>query len=391
MLKKWYFWFFMGVVFILTTFLTVIMGLFFAHPVVIIGGHQGLIQVELEPVAEDPLKPVHVLLLGHGGGNHSGGGLADTIILVQIIPRQQKINLFNIPRDLWVELPFPASSTGSENMHAKVNTTLSIGSSERQYTWRPKAYQGEHGGGTLAKDVIAAIIDQPIDYYVAVDFSGFVKVIETITGKDGLKVNVPYSFVDEFYPIEGLEDDPCGFSEEDIASMSATLKGYQLEQQFTCRYERLEFTKGAQLIPPTQLLKFVRSRHSGTNGGDFGRAQRQQVVIEALKQKIFSPSFITKIPEITKQVLKFVRTDLDSELIASVLLAYENIQDFQITSFVLTNQNLLTDGRSSDGQYILRPRLGFDDYRQIQDLVSWTLEATGEATLDDFLELLGEE
>jgi len=374
----------------LTAFLTVIIGLFFAHPVVIIGGGDQLIQIELAPAAEDPLRPVHILLLGHGGGNHSGGSLADTLILVQIIPKMKKINLFNIPRDLWVELPFASQSGGEQLLHAKINTTLAIGSSERQYTWRPEEYQGAHGGGNLAKYVIGQIVDEPIDYYVAVDFSGFVKVIETIAGRDGLKVNVPYSFVDEFYPIEGLENDPCGFSEEDIASMSATLSGYELEQQFTCRYERLEFNRGTQLIPPEQLLKFVRSRHSGTNGGDFGRSQRQQVVIEALKSKLFSPGVIGKIPELIRQVLRYVRTDLDSELLGSVLLAYDGIEDFEITSFVLTNKNLLTDGRSQDGQYILRPRLGMDDYRQIQDLVSWTLEATGEATLDDFMSLIGD-
>ncbi len=380
----------MSVVFFLTAFLTVVMGLFFAHPVVIIGSGEKLIQLELAPVAEDPLRPVHILLLGHGGGSHSGGSLADTIILAQIIPKKRQINLFNIPRDLWVELPFPARDGGEELMHAKVNTTLAIGSSERQYTWRSEQFKGEHGGGALAKYVIGQITDLPIDYYVAVDFSGFVKVIETIAGKQGLKIDVPYSFVDEFYPIEGLEDDPCGFSEEDIATMSATLTGYELEKQFTCRYERLEFTRGTQLIAPDQLLKFVRSRHSGTHGGDFGRSQRQQVVIEALKQKIFSASMIAKVPELIRQVLRLVRTDLDYEMLSSVLLAYDGIEDFQITSFVLTNQNLLADGRSSDGQYVLRPRLGLDDYRQIQDLVSWTLEATGEATLDDFMSLIGE-
>ncbi len=389
MLKRWYFWLLMVVVLVVTAFLTVICGLFFATPVIVVGGDTGkLIGMELEPVAEDPLKPVHVLLMGHGGAGHSGGGLADTMIVAQVIPRQQQVNLFSIPRDLWVELPFPSSAGGKENLHAKVNTTLAIGNSERQYSWRPSAYTGEHGGGELAKEVVGQIMGQKIDYYVAVDFSGFVKVIETIAGKNGLSVDVPYSFVDEFYPIEGKEDDPCDFSEEQIASMSAELSGYELEQQFTCRYERLAFSAGKQTIAPEELLKFVRSRHSGTNGGDFGRSQRQQVVIEALKKKILSPSMITKIPELASQVLKYVKTDLDTTLISNVLLAYENLDDFTITSYVITNKNLLKDGRSADRQYILLPRVGEDNYREIQGLVEYALEASGEASLDLYLEEL---
>ena len=385
MFKKWYFWVLMVFLGLIVAFLTVIFGLFFARPVVIIGGGEHLIQVDLEVVAEDPLKPVHLVLLGHGGAGHDGGGLADTIILAQIIPKQKRINLFNIPRDLWVELPFAATKDGREHMHAKVNTTLSIGNSERQYLWRPQEYQGYDGGGNLAKAVIGQIMGQTVDYYLSVDFGSFVQVIKVVAGNEGLKVDVPYSFVDEFYPIEGKEDDPCGYSEEDIASMSATLTGYQLEQQFTCRYERLEFQKGTQYISPEQLLKFARSRHSGSGGGDFGRSQRQQVVIEAVKERLFSPKILPKVPELISQILKYVRTDMDRELISSVLLAYDDIEDFEIESFVLTNKNLLADGRSSDGQYILRPRLGLDDYEQIQALVNWTLEATGEATLDDFL------
>jgi len=389
MLRKWYFWVLMVVVGSVVCFLTVILGLFFARPVVVIGGESGkLVSIELEPVAEDPLKPVHIALLGHGGAGHSGGGLADTIILAQIIPKQARINLFNIPRDLWVELPFGSSAGATDHMHSKVNATLSIGNSERQYTWRDERYQGYDGGGNLAKDVVGEIMGVPVDYYMSVDFSGFIRVIETIAGKSGLTVDVPYSFVDEFYPIEGREDDPCGFSEDEIASMSAELTGYQLEQQFTCRYERLEFTKGKQIIPADQLLKFVRSRHSGTHGGDFGRSQRQQVVIEALKAKLFSPSIVGKIPELIRQVLKYVRTDLDAELISSVLLGYDDVADFHLESYVITNQNLLIDGRSGDGQYILRPRLGMDDYEQIQELVNWTLEATGEATLEEFMDMI---
>ena len=385
MWKKWYFWCGWLALFLAT-----------AATVYVWGSRKSLSQTTTEqftadpitapeePVAEpepppDPLRPVYGVIVGYGGGSHAGGALADTIIVVQLLPRQEKINLISLPRDLWVKLPFSAQADTTQDWYTKINSTFAIGNSQRQYTWRPDIYQGKHGGGQLLADVVSDIIGQEVEYYLAVDFAGFQKIINLIAGQEGLKVDVPYSFVDEFYPIAGEEDNPCGWSEEDIATMSATLRGYELEQQFPCRYERLEFRQGVQRIPADQLLKFARSRHSGVGGGDFGRSQRQEVVIEAVKDKLFSVSMIVKIPELLGNIWQMVTTNADLELVRKALLDYGDVKNWSINSQVISNQNLLVDGRSSDGQYVLRPRAGQDDYHDIQVLV---LEMAGQASAE---------
>jgi anionic cell wall polymer biosynthesis LytR-Cps2A-Psr (LCP) family protein len=325
--------------------------------------------IEEKEEPPDPLRPVWIVLLGYGGGSHDGGGLADTIIAAKIAPRDQKIHLYSLPRDLWVSLPITAQPDGEEKLWNKLNTTWAIGNSKNQYSWRDEIYQGTNGGGNLAKNVVGEILGVKIDYYLGVNFAEFVKVIETITGSDGLRVNVPYHFVDEHYPIEGEENNICDWSEEDVTAMTATMSGEKLEAQFPCRYEQLEFNAGWQNIEATELLKFVRSRHSGVGGGDFGRSQRQQVVLEAVKNKVFSLSMIPKLPAMLAQIFKMIKTDVDLDLVKQAIFDYERIDNFKLTTTVIDNKELLQDGRAN-GAYILQPRAGLGDYTQIQAMIA---------------------
>ena len=326
------------------------------------------------PVPVDPLAAFNILLLGYGGANHDGGNLADTLIVAQIVPRQKRIILLSIPRDLWVRLPFSARENEEKIFYSKINRTFALGKSTTEYLWRPENFQGENGGGNLARAVVSEIIAQPIDYYVAVDFSGFEKLIDLLTDKNGLTVDVPYAFTDNLYPLAGEENNLCGYTEEDLATFSATLKDFELEKVFTCRYETIQFSKGAQTLSSSDALKLVRSRHSGVHGGDFGRSQRQQAVLMAIKNLIFNPKILPKLPKLIEQGLKMIKTNLDLSTLTEKLFLDCDWKNFTLESLQLTNKDYLKDSRSRDGQYILIPRLGMDDYREIQTLVA-TLSA----------------
>ena len=104
--------------------------------------------------------------------------------------------------------------------------------------------------------------------------------------------------------------------------------------------------------------------------------------MEAVKDKIFSLSFVPKWPEFIATVFKIVRTDLDLDLVSDILRDWGDIREYTIKSYVVDNKELLRDGRSSDGQYVLMPRSGEGDYSQIQVLVQTMIdEATREASL----------
>ncbi len=348
--------------------------IFFSQPLVIVGNNENnkVAVEENNTVLEEEKKwqRVNVIILGHGGGVHAGGGLADTLILMQIFPEKEKINLISLPRDLWIKMPFSAQKDKETDFYSKINATLAIGNSGQQYQWRDEKYKGKNGGGELAKKVVSEIVGQEIDFYAAVDFAGFIKVVEIIGGKSGLKVAVPYSFVDEYYPIEGEENNPCDYTEEEIATMTSELSGFELEKKFDCRYEKIEFKKGESYLQAEELLKFVRSRHSGVNGGDFGRSLRQQAVIQAIKDKLFSVTILPKLPEIMSKSFQLVKTDLDLEMVKKAIFDWGEVKDFQMETMVIDNKNYLKDSRSYNGQYILIPKLGIDNYDEIKEMVA---------------------
>jgi LCP family protein required for cell wall assembly len=213
----------------------------------------------------------NILLLGLDGRKDQPSSNTDTIIFASI-DRSHKQNLMlSIPRDLWVA-----------DLEAKVNDSYAKGN------------MAEGNGLDTARSSISTIVGHPVHYVVTISFDSFVKIIDTLGGID---VNVDRSFVDDSYPIAGRENDQCGG-----------------DPQTLCRWEILSFNKGLNHFDGTTALKFARSRHSrGEEGTDFARAARQQKIIAAVKQKVFSPEFMLN-PKKIRQMLDIVNASIDTDV-----------------------------------------------------------------------------
>jgi LCP family protein required for cell wall assembly len=308
-------------------------------------------------------QPFSVLLLGYGGGTHQGGKLTDSIIVARVDPIQKQVTLISVPRDLWVNLP----AFEGKDFYSKINAAYAIGSDDKKYSQKKTEFTGPAGGGQLAKEVLGQVVGFPIDHFVALDFQGFGKSIDTL---GGVVVPVQRAFDDYNYPIEGKEEDTCGFDQDKIASLTATLSGYKLETAFECRYEHLHFDKGPQLMDGTTALKFVRSRHSSQDGGDFNRSERQRILITAVKDRIFNLNFLPKAIPFAQTLASHLQTDIDLEVMKQYLSKAEEYRHFRITSVALTDQNVLVDSRSADGQFILSPRLGQDSWDEVHRFIN---------------------
>ncbi len=324
-----------------------------------------------EPTPEPP-KELSILLLGYGGGSHDGGLLTDTMMLVRIDPINKSISLISIPRDLWVRLPAEA---GNKLVWGKINSIYSLGNdNQKKEATLPTPYDG----GTLAKMIVKEVTAISPDYYAAVNFDAFTSGIDTI---GPLTVSVPYTFTDQWYPIRGEEQNLCHFTEADLATLSATFKSAELEKQFTCRYELLHFDKGKTVMDGETALKFVRSRHGDVGGSDFGRAQRQQALLDAVKQKVFSLSFIPQILPLAQQVSLDIKSDMSLADVPTLLGRFSDITTYSLHSILLTDANVLKNALSSDRQYILQPREGQGNWSGVQYYVNQELKnATASAT-----------
>jgi LCP family protein required for cell wall assembly len=341
----------------------------------------------------------NVLLTGYGGEGHDGSYLTDTIMIAHIDKEKKKVVLFSVPRDLWVKIP---GASEDDAFYAKINAVYQAGLFSQNYPGIPQQYQGKENAPALLKKVVNDVTGLDIDYFVGIDFDGFVKFIDML---GGVEVNIQKTFDDYYYPVSGKEDDVCGrepkptltedqlreereryeaMSEEEkktydnrpISELSENefqrIATEEPELAFPCRYEHLHFDAGPTKMDGTTALKFARSRKSLQDGGDFNRAARQQLVVEAIKDKVLSIGFIPKILPTIDILSNHITTDISLAQMQEFLKEAPSVSDYKISTYVINHDGepLLVDDYSSDGQYILRPEAGLGNYKAIHDVVN---------------------
>lgn len=333
-----------------------------------------------KPTVSPQKTSYNILLLGYGGEGHDGAYLTDTMMVAHIDLKTNRAVLVSLPRDLWVKVPGK-----NEDFHAKINSVYQMGLDPQDFPQIASKYTGKQGAAELVKKTVGDLTGLEIDNYVGVDFGGFKQIIDMVGGVD---INVDTTFDDYEYPIEGKENELCGkddqfkqvepFLNDTNASDEAKLALFKdkpdLEtfyknitddpaQAFPCRYEHLHFDKGPMHMDGTTALKYARSRHSLQDGTDFGRARRQQKVIEAVKNKVFSITFLPKILPLMEDAKSFVRMDLDIDQIQKLLgEAGKDASKYSTTSIVPSLDDFLKNAVADNGQYILAPQGGIDDW-----------------------------
>ena len=225
---------------------------------------------------------VNFVLLGIAGGNHDGPNLSDSITVASYNLKTNKLSTISLPRDIW-----------SDTLEDKINSAYAYGEAKKPGI----------GGLILAKAEISSVVGLPIQYSAVIDFDHFKELINFLGGVD---INIERSFTDKKYPIAGREDDECGGDKE-----------------YKCRYETITFNKGETTMDGNTALKFVRSRCSQSEEGtDFAREQRQQKVIEAVKDKLIS---LAKTPNIKKyeelySILdQIIKRDISNQQVAIII------------------------------------------------------------------------
>jgi polyisoprenyl-teichoic acid--peptidoglycan teichoic acid transferase len=286
------------------------------------------------PAKRNPLKGeqdgrINILLLGAAGQHQPGGNLTDTIMVMSIDTKNKKVAMLSLPRDLYVQIPDSQSYT-------KINSLYPIGIKQ-------------DAGVDLIKSAVSKITGINIDYYFAIDFDGFKKVIDDIGG-----VNV--------------------ISERDIYDARYPGPNYS--------YETFSLSKGFHKLDGATTLKYVRERHNDPEG-DFGRAKRQQQVIQAVKNKLFSAATffnVVALNNILDTLGESIKTDIAFEDIDSFIKLSKEVDMQNITNVVADawqKDSLLKVSHVTLGNtmaFILVPRVG--NYSEIQDLAKNIFDLT---------------
>jgi len=206
---------------------------------------------------------------------------------------------------------------------------------------------------------LSTILGTNIDYYVRVDFDGFMQIIDELGGVD---IEVENTLDDYSYPIRGQEDNA----------------------NYYARYEHLHIEQGMQHMDGSLALKYARSRHAGgSEGSDFARARRQQLILEAVKAKLLSRNTLLKpgmVSRIISDLNQNIKTNLDVWALIKLWNDYKNIDRSQIINKVLSDgpDGLLMSSRGDEGAYILIPQSG--NFKEIQ---AFTQNIFGTAEVDN--------
>lgn len=264
---------------------------------------------------------IDILLLGRAGERYPGRNLTDTVMVMSIDTVNKKAALLSLPRDLYAPIPGTDFST-------KINSLYQYGLS-----------QGEDVAPLRAS--VEEITGQTIEYSFILDFDGFEQAIDAL---GGISVDVPRDFYDPRYPG----------------------KHYS--------YETFEIRKGWQTLDGATALKYVRERHDDPEG-DFGRAKRQQQVIEAVKDKAFSLGTFFNIFAVSGMLDALgesVRTDMSIDDMEGLLRLARTLDTRNISSVVVDawrKESLLRVSHIQVGSvaaFILVPRVGH--WGEIQDV-----------------------
>ncbi len=276
---------------------------------------------------QDTKKQTNFLLVGVGGENHDGGNLTDTIIIASLNEKTNKVKMISIPRDLYID----SKELGGQRINKLYDTF----------------YQKNKKDSSLAmKDFtkeISQIVGVPIQYYVKVDFQGFVKIIDTL---GGVTIDVEKPIYDTQYPLGQ-----------------------------TIQYTTFSLKAGIQDLDGETALKFARSRHSTS---DFDRAYRQQQLLTAIKEKALDLNILTdsnKIQSLYNTIADSLETNLSITEIIQLAKISQDIDRKNIESRVFS------DDFTSCGGFLYTPNREYfggaavllpagNDFKYIQNFIT---------------------
>ena len=260
------------------------------------------------PPPWDGANRVTMLLMGldyRDWAEGEGPPRTDTMILFTLDPLGRTAGILSIPRDLWVNIP-------GGYKYGRINTAYQLG----------EAYKYPDGGGPgLAMATVEELLGVPIDFYAQIDFNAFVQFIDEI---GGVKIDVP----------ENMKIDPLGDNNT-----------YRLK-------------KGRQTLPGNLALAYARARY--TEGGDFDRAQRQQQVIMAIRDRMLEvdnlPRLISRAPALYNELSSGIHTNMNLDQAIRLAWLASQIPEENIKKGIIGPPDQVTFATSPDGsQQVLKP------------------------------------
>ncbi len=188
---------------------------------------------------------------------------SDVNIIATVNPITKKILLTSTPRDYYV----PLYTTGGESYSGGIPDKLT--------------HAGIYGID-CSINTLEQLYDIDIDYYVRVNFTSLKKIVNLL---GGVEVYSDYDFISDWGP------DGAG--------------------------THYSFKKGYNKVNGKKALAFCRERHHFANG-DYQRGRNHQHMIEAILNKVMSPSVLANFSKLLKESKNMFQTSMSRNRIVSL-------------------------------------------------------------------------
>jgi len=257
---------------------------------------------------------VNILLLGRGGYENDAPFLTDSIMAVSIDPNTSRVMMLSIPRDLVV--PMNLQSNPNRIWTNKINAAYEV-----PYTdiicCVASQYSGANGGGYAAEHEVGKVTGLTFDRFIAVDFKAFRDMVNALGGVD---ICLSTNLDDWSYP------------------------------DYSGGYHPIHFKAGCQHLNGEQALEIARSRHAvqPDQASDFGRAKRQQDIMQAIKKKATTVDGFAKAPQLLSALQKNINTDMSPTDMKAIFDWGKNLPDSSIIRVALTAPSGAADGNLLD-------------------------------------------
>ena len=224
----------------------------------------------------------NILLVGQDTRVAGQRARSDSMIILTVDNNRKRLSMTSIMRDLYVQIP-----GYSDN---KINAAYAF------------------GGFQLLDQTIETNFGIHIDYNVEVDFSGFIDIIDAVGGID-IKLN-----------------------EAEVAYMSGTSQYSGKSQADPIS----GLSVGYNHLNGEAALVYARIRYVGTGNArdDFGRTERQRIVIQTVFQKMKDEPW-SNLLNIYDKVAGDLTTDMTNDQILEIALAayglgVDSIEEYRV-------------------------------------------------------------
>lgn len=310
---------------------------------VIGGGNLIDVLFKADPLKTDENGRTNFLVFGTESNNvnsaHGGPLLTDSLMIISFDSKTNKASIVSIPRDLWVRL----ESTCFVGNRAKVNTVYQCGSNNGK---DPKA-----GAEALGRK-LGQVTGWTPQYYMHLNFKAVEDIVNAIGGVE-IVIESP---------------DPRGIYDVNTG---------------------IKFKNGPTgLLNGEQALKLIRARNSdggyGLSRSNYDREDNQRRVVTAMAKKMASDGTFNnfeKMLRIIESLGDNLRTNITTSEVKSVAATFKKISS-QFSDSTINSISLVevTKTGNMDGQSVVLPRAGFENYTEVKKHVQRQANGNQELT-----------